>query len=241
MFKSKYGNELAFVMGNIVASYGGQLEKKAQMGLSKPYGEEDTGGPIPASNALKDIDDPTILTNPSLYFDDPTKRNNPDTSSVGAEPVKGEHTVGSPSGVVAPRGEEVFMEEMNKSLDTESESEPEDLNEYLAENYNEDLANTDLDQYLAENFGDPDYNDTEVDVENSLGTAGSGERPNSGSPELSPWNEAPPSEWTNPPNTAALVLDSIQKIAAYLGDKGDIRSELIAGELLHSFINELKK
>jgi len=64
MLKPKYGNEIAFTMGSIVASYGGKLEKKAQ--LLTPDSEKGTGGPIGMSNTISDtideeIGDPTDI------------------------------------------------------------------------------------------------------------------------------------------------------------------------------------
>jgi len=227
MLKPKYGNELAFVMGNIVASYGGQLEKKAQLSLSPTglYGKEDTGGSVDMDpDAIpktvdRELEDPTILNEVgegvSLEGD-----YEPLAVSLRPDDV-GEVATG-------PRSPE-YQWSGKHNAPVASVTEIDELTPTIPDN-----------NYLASNpFGEDEIN-AEMEFED-IDPANLFRDPTSVSLEGEDVEDVVPADVPGPVPTAALVLDRIQKIATYLGEKGDVRSELIADKLLHSAISKLIK
>jgi len=254
MLKPKYGNELAFVMGNIVASYGGQLEKKAQLSPTGLYGREDTGGsvdmdPDAISNAVDELDSGGGPTGLPSRFEEATGENFGDArgeySPLSFPKPKNEIDSDSEDEINAELGpvkDMAYDALMDKPEAVSGLEEPKPLimpgdtliREYPKDGRVEEMEFEDIDP--ANLFRYPTSVSLEgEDVEDAV-PADVPETPYSG-----PGGEGMGIRGPGPVPTAALVLDRIQKIATYLGEKGDVRSELIADKLLHSAISKLIK
>lgn len=221
MLKPKYGNEVAFVMGNIVASYGGQLEKKAQW-LS---GEQDnTGGPVDMDHSVSDtidenLEDPTILSGKGAGL---------------AASVPGNH-----ESLLAQQDKEKAIDAELDQLNKEYAKQIEPVT--LEDPGGKLTMPVDGGLPVRENpFEKPETVKIDFDANDPFGAEHLFE-----SESLKPEKvegptpaQVPKSDW---PTAAGLVLDRIQKIAGYLGETGDVRSELIADELLRSVIRKLTK
>ena len=242
MLKSKYGNEVAFVMDSIVASYGGKLEKKAQalqknaqMDFLSSEEERDTGGPVPLGRTLSDTID-TEVGDPESEGKDPSILNPGAYTSLWEQEDK------RYADEDAKEDERSALNRTLNNLETE---------------YNEDRAGgasypeaVTLDETLLDGapleenpYKEPSLGLRPLDFESprvpSPSNIGGATPATAGEPvDAGP---AGAESFPYGPTQASSVLNAIEKIATHLGNKGDFRSEMLADELLKSVINDLSK
>ena len=235
-------------MGNIVASYGGKLEKKAQFNYDPEKAiEEASGDIIPAERqsvgeVLEDID----LGDPGTIA---SRFEEGQGEDFGA--VRGEHASLPLPKPKLPKPK-LLDDETNgrlgeapelayKGLMSPSTPMPEDTETVMPDE--EDFIVRDFPEEAVE----IDYNSDDPLGNSSRKTPATGGL----APEDEYENVETDLDWgadilesSQPgfgPLRSSLILDKIEKIAAYLGEKGDIRSELIAGDLLMSVIKNIDK